>query len=132
MVTVSRGAPHLGSMDTTVATIDLDDENERPTIPALRVSSGLARACALVKTGDEAKPRRRYRPVSGHVRFDHTAESFFASAGDALAAAAGDAADEEISYWWAAARRRALAPWVGAIIALCVVMLIASAVQTLT
>ena len=132
MVTASRGVLHLGGMDTTTATIDLDDENERPTIPALRVASGLARACAPVKSGDDEKPRRRYRPVSGHVRFDHTAEGFFASAHDALATAAADATDEEVSQWWLAERRRELAPWVGTIIALCVVMLIASALQTLT
>ena len=103
-------------MDADIRT-DSGDENERPTVPAIRLTR-------------RPKPLRKYRPVGPNVRFDTPAERFFAAGQRATHAAVATAAieaDEELSEWWAAQRRAAHTWWVAALMAVCVAMLVLGA-----
>lgn len=97
--------------------MDDTDENERPTVPAIRVTK-------------RPKSLRKYRPVGPNIRFDTPAEQFFnagQNANDAALAIAASDADDELSEWWAAQRRAAHTWWVAALMALCLAMLVIGA-----
>ena len=97
--------------------MDDNDENERPTVPAIRLTR-------------RTMPLRKYRPVGPNVRFDTPAEQFFADgmhATEAAMAASARDDDEDASEWWAAQRRAAYTWWVAALMAACVAMLVIGA-----
>ena len=86
--------------------LDIDDPNERPTLPA---------------------------PISGSTvrAFDTPAEVFFACTVTLPSATHGEALvdelteAEELTCWWVDQRRRALFGWVAAAVALCAGVLVA-------
>jgi hypothetical protein len=80
--------------------MDIDDANERPTLPA---------------------------PLPAIGPFDPETELFFSATTTLPGAARVTLADrDDVSEWWAEQRRRTLLGWVAATMALCAVVLAAS------
>jgi len=98
--------------------LDIDDPNERPTLPA-----PITETVPAIDTASSRAAAMRAFDTQSEVFFSSTTTLRGATLEDLTAAPTAEA--EELAAWWVEQRRRTLVGWVAAAVALCAGVVVA-------